>query len=1241
VGTDDFVPENPYKGLRAFSSADHGEFFGREKVTQRLVGRMLESGEHSRFLAVVGPSGSGKSSLVKAGLIPAVWRGALPGSEKWFVVEMMPGALPLDELEVALIRVAHQASLGLREQLERDENGLARAAQLLLPSDGSELLLVIDQFEEVFTLVEDDATRRRFLDLLVAAVTATRSRVRVVITLRADFYDRPLQYARFGELLRRRQEIVLPLSAEELERAVVLPAQAVGVTFEQGLVSTIVSEVKYQPGALPLLQYALTELFERRQGRLLTQEAFREIGGVTGALASRAESLYEDGDATSREMIRQVFLRLVTLGEGTEDTRRRTLRSELLMLNASTDLVEDIIDTFARGRLLALDTDPSTREPTVEVAHEALLREWERLKGWLNASRDDIRQQRQLSALAAEWTEAKQDASYLVQGSRLGQLGAWAQHTDLTLTPQERLYLQMSMNERERQQLEDRARAVREEHLERRSQNFLRGLVGVFAVATVLSVGLTLVAFSQNQAAQAERARAEAAQAQSEERAAYASSVALASAARNALTLNNPDQALALALAANTVTDQPPGISRNALYDSAFVPATRWVLKEAGFDRIVNSPDGKHAFAMRDDNSAAVIDLITGEIVTQWTPEFMSAEDFICADGLLFAADGRTAFVEMVKRDFSGGAFIEFDIRTGAEVRRFTPAAGFPCHASYSADGQYIYVPTLVYQADTNILPGTIYQWSIASGDMIAEHVLDTSGLPTAVDIYLSVSADGRNAVGAFDTGHVLLWDLFTGERVHTILDEALRGRVWAVNLLPSGIVVVNDLYSRLATTVTLWDEVTGERISQHTWESNSADAQVSPDGRLLAISLQSANVALFDLVAWQPGITLHGHGYVTFRVEFTADLKHLVSVNADGTVRLWNLTSGNERQRLEGFSNIVSAFVISPDGTTAAIQEYSPGSPAQLGLWNLETGTLIRSVGVFVDSFRGIAFSPDGRTIAATSAYFDVGNTCSASSSAITLIDAATGERLWETALESVLVFGGITFSGNGSKVIGAAPECGDPLIILDAATGEVMETWEGHSAGVNFVTASHDGRWTASGSWDATAILWDAEGQSVHTLQHDAPVVVLAFSPDDRLLLTSSLDNRLHLWDVASGQRVKQLTGHTAGVWFVDFSPDGAYIVSSSQDFNVFIWDWQAGEVVRQFSVAQFGPAGTTAQFSPDGAAVYVQTADSGVVIHKYDLLLEPGALQAWISDNRYVRDLTCAERELYRIEPLCEDS
>ncbi|VAW42294.1 High-affnity carbon uptake protein Hat/HatR, partial [hydrothermal vent metagenome] len=342
-----------------------------------------------RFLAIVDPSGSGKSSVVKAGLLPALQQGALPGSEEWFIVEMTPGSYPLEELEAALLRVAVNPPPSLLEPLQKDERGLVWVLKRLLPQDRgtenpSQLLLIIDQFEELFTLVNNEADRSRFLDNLFAALTDANSRLWVIITLRADFYDRPLHLPQLGEWMRQRTELVLPLTVGELEQAITAPAARMGISCEPGLVSAIITDVKEQPGALPLMQYALTELFEQRNslpprssgGRILTLAAYQEIGGVTGALARRADEIYQNLDEAGQEATRQLFLRLITLGEGIEDTRRRVLMSELQTLRVLETLrvLNHAIEMYGRYRLLTFDHDPSTRSSTVEVAHEALLR---------------------------------------------------------------------------------------------------------------------------------------------------------------------------------------------------------------------------------------------------------------------------------------------------------------------------------------------------------------------------------------------------------------------------------------------------------------------------------------------------------------------------------------------------------------------------------------------------------------------------------------------------------------------------------------------------------------------------------------------------------------------------------------------------------------------------------------------------------------------------------------------------
>ncbi|MFN3216508.1 MAG: extracellular solute-binding protein [Acidimicrobiales bacterium] len=468
--------DNPYKGLRSFASVDASDFHGRERLVERLVARLGEPGRRGRFVAVVGPSGSGKSSVVRAGLLPALRAGALPRSDRWFTIEMTPAPHPYESLEEALRHVAVDPPGSLLEMLVGSERGLVQAARKVLPA-GAQLVLVVDQFEELFTQVTPEISAR-FVDLLVHAVTDDLSPIRLVVTLRADFYDRPLRNRGMGELLRDGTQVVTPMTPEEAERAITGPLQPLGVAVEPGLVAELVSDIVDRPGALPLLQYTLTELFEARAGNRLTSISYEAMGGVSGALVTRAEALLAGLGEGAHDATRQVFLRLVTIGDGADDTRRRMLRSELDDLPVPGSQLQAVLDTFGRHRLLSFDRDPVTRGPTVEISHEALLTEWVRLRTWIDEARSDIGNQRRLAASMHEWRASGERSDYLLRGGPLEQLHGWATTTTVPLTADEQAYLDASVTERDRTAAEDLARERRAADAEERARRRARLLAG-------------------------------------------------------------------------------------------------------------------------------------------------------------------------------------------------------------------------------------------------------------------------------------------------------------------------------------------------------------------------------------------------------------------------------------------------------------------------------------------------------------------------------------------------------------------------------------------------------------------------------------------------------------------------------------------------------------------------------------------------------------------------------------------
>jgi len=429
---------NPYKGLRAFQEPDAADFYGRDQLTDELIDTL----RRNRLVAVVGPSGIGKSSVVRAGLLPAVRRGVL-GDGRWLVTDMYPGHSPFDELASALLRVAVKRPDDLDAELRVDDHGLVRTAAAVLPA-GYSLLLVVDQFEELFSMVSDPARRLAFVGTLVAAVRGEHSRVRIVLTMRADFFDQPLELHELGELIRNGLVTAAFPSDDDLALSVTQPARGAGLELEPGLVTEIVRDVRSQPGGLPLLQHALTELVDRRHGRELTTDAYRQSGGVLGALSRRAEEVYLSLDARRREAAEQLFLRLVDVGEVRDGSRSRVTYSDLTSMGVDVSTIDDVVGRFGAHRLLTFDRDPVTRGPTVEVAHEALFSAWTRLAGWIEARRDDLRLRRRLALAADEWTEVTNDDSFLLRGARLDQFGRWADSTTLRLTSAEHEFLEAS-----------------------------------------------------------------------------------------------------------------------------------------------------------------------------------------------------------------------------------------------------------------------------------------------------------------------------------------------------------------------------------------------------------------------------------------------------------------------------------------------------------------------------------------------------------------------------------------------------------------------------------------------------------------------------------------------------------------------------------------------------------------------------------------------------------------------------
>lgn len=463
--------ENPYRGLYAFESEQAQYFCGRDEAVRTLISRLAES----HFLAVIGYSGSGKSSLVKAGLLPQLKRDRLPGSSEWAIASFTPGEHPLGKLVDILTRQQQQ---------------------------NKPHLLFIDQFEEVFTLCQDDEERKAFIRLIAQEVKKGEAKTRIILTIRGDFLNLCPDYLEIITLINSippTSFIVTPMSLAELEEAIEKPAKLHGVTFEHSLVSQISADVFNRPGALPILQYALKELWRvcieepESPEPLLTRKGYEEIGGVKGALDKRATILYESLTTIDQAFARRLFMELVQLSEAREVTRRRASWDRLEAISDSPQQLQRVVGLLAGSQQRLIITD----EKTVEVAHEALLSEWKLLNSWIAENLENIRLSRSLEEDCQEWVERfnKSDDA-LLAGAKLAVISEWFDKNQPRVTPQETDFLRKSLQRRDRQnqaELERAKKLQREAEAKAKAESERTRLAIAASILVALSLGLGLL----------------------------------------------------------------------------------------------------------------------------------------------------------------------------------------------------------------------------------------------------------------------------------------------------------------------------------------------------------------------------------------------------------------------------------------------------------------------------------------------------------------------------------------------------------------------------------------------------------------------------------------------------------------------------------------------------------------------------------------------------------------------------
>ncbi|MGW0845503.1 nSTAND1 domain-containing NTPase [Streptomyces sp. NPDC002787] len=1168
-------PLPPYAGLRSFREQDSEWFFGRERLLEELVGRL----DRQRFVVVIGASGSGKSSLLRAGLVPRLREAA-----RTTVVVLTPGARPLEECAVRLGAMAGLTPGALYEELRRDPENLGRVVRQITaqapahPHD-NELVLVVDQFEETFTLCRDAAERDRFVEALVSAASDAGGRCRVALGARADFYAHCTHHALLVEAMRDGQVPVGPMSLDELRRAVVRPAQRAGLTVEGALLATLVAQAHGQAGVLPLLSHALLQTWRRRRGNALTLDAFEAAGGLEGALARTAEEFYQELDAGRRRLARQVFVRLTALGDGTEDTRRPVRLAELHGLAGADDgEIRAVLDLAAGARLLTLDRE------RVELAHEALIRCWPRLHGWLTEDREATRTARRLTDAAQAWEALGREPGALYRGTRLA-LAAGLDRTTLAVAEREFLDAGLAAEAAEQSAVRRRARF---RHL------------GVALLSVLLVLTTTTAALAVRAQRAADQQRDVAGSQRAAERAA-------------ALRTVNPALAAQLSLAAYRLSPTPE--ARGSLLSAFATPyATQLTGGPGAVTAVAFSADGRVLVTGDADRSVRLWRVPDphrpAEPVTLAPLGGSVRTIAVAPDGRLLAAGGEDGSVSLwdigdVRRPRlaarlpvgagpvvgvgfgPGGRTLVTAARTGIRVWRLSDPGRPRGLATLDAGAD---VTAVAFHRDGRTLStghgdGTVRLWELAASGGHLRRLSASAGQDghTGQVNTAAFTPDGRRlATGGADFT-VRLWDVAQPRRPRET--QTLTTHTDAVNA-----VAFSSDGRQLATggtdgTVRRWD-VTGfgsareaAVLTGHTGSVRSL--AFGSGGRTLASGSEDQSTRLWDL----PGPALTGHTSSVYSVAFSPDGRLLATASYDRTVRLWNLADRSRPRELPplvGHTGPVNSVAFSPDGRTLA----SASADGTLRLWALDGPRSLRSprtVPGRIGHVNSLAFSPDGRTLATGGEQGTV--------------------RLWNTTdvhLPRRLPRPLSVLPGRGPvDSVAFAP---DGRTLAVASRNRTATLWNvtrreqparlsaltGHTGAVKSVAFSPDGGTLATGSEDRTVRLWNVtdprDPLGLDRLDGYADgVMSVAFAPGGRTLAAASADDKVRLYGLTAGGDVREpvfLTGHTKPVDALAFSPDGRTLATGSEDWTGLLWDPGIERVASRICATVF-PAITRAEW------------------------------------------------------------
>jgi len=1217
----------PYRGLAAFRTEDKHLFFGRDGYIQKL----RESVQSKPLVTVLGTSGIGKSSIVFAGLIPELQK-----ELRWIVVAFRPLTSPFYNIAAALMPNL-EPSMGevnrlkesqkLAESLEQGSISLQNIIQRILQKkpEYEHLLLVVDQFEEIFTLCQDEKTQEKFLNIFFSTLNLETSRsisnLSLLLTLRADFFEQALHYPKFADALQTSSLILGPMTRRDLKEAIERPAFNLDVKIEPGLTERILKDVNSAPGELPLLEFALTLLWSKQENECLTHAAYDEIGGVEKALAGYAESVYKKLRGDEQKRVQKIFVQLVRPGKGTKDTRRLATEREVGKENWG------LVTQLADARLVVTGRTGSIGEKTIEIVHEALIDGWTRLKEWMEADREFRTWQEQLRSAIDLWKKNKRDESALLRGTLLSEAIDWLQRKEgeqqfNAITPSEREYIKFSLALRNREQ------AIKDKRRRR------------IMIASVVSavVFLALAGMFYVQRRNAER----------DKQVAHFRQVAFQA---EAMRTQNPELIERSILLTIEVLRQSPFLEAEQSLRRGFRLLPHLVTTVTGDGAMTGlsfSPNGQYFATASKDGTARVWEASTGNQISTMPHKGMMGR-------ILFSPDGRYVATTSQSRTLSvweanngseavemthGGKILDaafspdgkqvatasedqtiriWDVSSGKEIKRISQEGGAD-RLIYSPNGKYLVSIPLM---------GRIAQvWEISSGKELTHVTHD------GMILNMAFSPDGRYLATGSTDHSARLWDFNTGKEVARLMhgftvnamdfspdgkylataSEDGTARVWDINnqhemarveheddvhfvkFSPNGKYVVSGCINKFDKkshyfVARVWEAMGGREITRLSHADGLEAIAFSPDGKYIATASDDKTARIWEAIDIT-GLEKTTEGDKSSRTisnSLSDNHKYHAIIEEDGTTKVWELGDSSEVLRLVSESQIK----LSPTAGEGNIMELNPNgrylAELRMGrfeepslpddfliIWDLTDGHQVAHLNLTEaasstakgNTITEIKFDPTGKFLAL------MGGPSGNEKGDPSFVRIMRMDDLQEVRRLNIGSFGThLIYSPNGKYIV--TTDFKNAAHLWDVSNGQEVIRMQHEITGkengfqnlMDCVTFSPDGNLLATGSWDHTARIWEVStGKEVARLQHESYLRGVNFSPDRRYLATKTEDGIVRIWDINSQEEITRFNGQDDSISSITFSPNGRYLIKPTEGAAVTTWLWRTENLMQE---------------------------------------------------------------------------